>query len=84
MALVKFHTNEEQDQIIEMLRRSRPDCNTNAASVKYALEDYFPMCDSYQELKGMYDALLIEHEQLKTALKSKLQSEEIIKSIVMP
>lgn len=84
MALVKFHTNEEHDQIIEMLRISRPNCKTGAAAVKYALEDYFPIYDSYNELKGLYDTLLTEHEQLKSALKVKQQAESQISAILKP
>lgn len=82
MALVKFTTTSDIDLELEAIKLSRPDCNTNAAAAKYAIENYLGQCEAYNELKSMYDALLQEHESLKHHLRVKCSAQEQIQQII--
>lgn len=82
MSLVKFNTTSEIDLELESIKLSRPDCNTNAAAAKYAIENYLPQCESYNELKSLYDALLQEHDQLIRQLRIKQSAESQIEKLI--
>lgn len=82
MSLVKFNTTPELDLELESIRLSRPDCNTNAAAAKYAIENYLGECESYNELKSLYDDLHQEHEALKHHLSVKHSAEQQIQQII--
>lgn len=82
MSLVKFNTTSDLDLELEAIKGSRPDCNTNAAAAKYAIENYLAQCESYNELKSLYDALLQEHESLKHHLKVKQSAEQQIQQLI--
>lgn len=81
MSLVKFNTTTELNLELDSIKLSRG-CNTNAAAAKYAIKNYLPQCESYNELKSLYDALFEEHETLKYHLKVKQSSEQQIQQLI--
>lgn len=51
MALVKFTTTEDLDRELESIKMTQPNCNTNAAAAKLAIENYLSLEEELNELK---------------------------------
>ena len=82
MALVKFNTNENMDMELEAIKLSRPNCNTNAAAAKYAVENYLSTSEQLRELTRDYEQLLNQMEQIKETYIEKLEAEKNLKALL--
>lgn len=51
MALVKFETNDSLDMELKSIQMARPNCNTNAAAAKHAIENYLSVEEELNEVK---------------------------------
>lgn len=80
--LVKLNLDEDQKRKVLELKDLTGE-NTASKSVLYALENYSDMLEKYEQLKGLYDSLLIEHGQLVGLINQgkaiQSQIEEMIK-----
>jgi type IV secretory pathway component VirB8 len=70
MALVKFETNETLDKELAAIRLSRPNCNTNAACAKYAIENYISECEEHSETQARLNAAIFQLEEMKEQLRA--------------
>ncbi len=84
MALVKFETNSELDMELKSIQLSRPDCNTNAAAAKHAINNYLSTCEELRELAADYDDLKQELEQIKHFYAEKLAADNQLQALLKP
>lgn len=84
MALVKFETNSELDMELKLIQLSRPDCNTNAAAAKHAINNYLSICEELSELSADYYDLKRKLEQIKHFYAENLAAENELQALLKP
>ncbi len=84
MALVKFNTTSDLDLELEAIKGSRPDCNTNAAAAKYAINHYLAECEEKREVQNSLLAALQELQELRQQLEIYFSVQNEIKRLVKP
>ena len=84
MSLVKFNTTSEIDLELQAIKLSRPDCNTNAAAAKYAIENYLSECEQKRELQKQLVHAIEELNELRYQVGRYFDSFEKINQWLKP
>jgi hypothetical protein len=84
MSLVKFNTTTDLNLELDSIKRSRPDCNTNAAAAKHAIKHYLSECEQKREVQKSLLTTIQELQELREQLQFYFSAQDEIKRLLKP